>query len=282
MLLVTGARGMVGSYVEEVFDGEKLVMTDIPEMDVTDKDKVFGLVSKHKPDFVLHLAAETNVDLCETQIDHAYRVNAMGAYYVALACKKYGAKMIHISTGGVFNGKGRYVNTEFDMPDPQNIYSKAKYEGERLIKDLLNDFYIFRAGWMIGGGPKLDKKFVGKMIELFGAKDNLEVVNDKFGTPTFAKDLLEGIKKIIKTGNYGLYHLGNSGGSCTRYDIALEIAKIIGKKTQIIPVSSDRFPLPAPRAESEAMANYKLELMGQNPMPDWRKSLKAYISEWGK
>jgi len=147
MLLVTGARGMVGSYVEEVFGGEKLVMTDIPEMDVTDKDKVFGLVSKHRPDFVLHLAAETDVDLCETKIDHAYRVNAIGAYNVALACKEFGAKIIYISTGGVFNGKGKHVNTEFDAPDPQNVYAKAKYEGEKLIKDILEDFYIFRAGW---------------------------------------------------------------------------------------------------------------------------------------
>lgn len=280
MLLVTGANGMVGSYVKEVFSDDEVFLTDLPEMDVTDKDKVFSIISSKKPRFVLHLAAETNVDLCEKEHDHAYKVNAIGTYYVALACKKFNCTLIYISTGGVFNGKGKYVHTEFDKPDPLNVYARAKYEGEKFVKNFLTNYYIFRAGWMIGGGPNVDKKFVGKIIELLNTKESIEVVNDKYGTPTFAKDLLMQIKKIIKTDNYGLYHLANNGGSSTRYEIALEIAKILGKKTKIIPVSSDRFPLPAPRAESEAIRNYKLDLMGLNFMPDWRESLKQYIKDW--
>lgn len=281
MMLVTGSNGMVGSYLREIFSDEQLALTDLPEMDVTKKEQVFALVEKYSPSTVLHLAAETDVDKCETVIDHAYRVNAIGTYNVALACKKYSAEMIYISTGGVFNGQAGRVHTEFDRPDPVNVYSKAKHEGEKLVRDLLKKHYIFRAGWMIGGGRLKDKKFIGKIIELCRTKAEIEVVNDKYGSPTFARDLLAGIKKVITTGNYGLYHLVN-GGACTRYEIALEIVRHLGLKVRIKPVTSERFHLPAPRAASEAMRNYKLDLMGINPMPDWRTALAEYIKEWNE
>lgn len=219
------------------------------------------------------------MDKCEKEVDHAYRTNAMGVQNVVLACQKFGAEMVYISTGGVFNGKPKQVHTEFDHPDPLNIYSMAKYEGEKIVQDLLNKYYIFRAGWMIGGGPAKDKKFVGKIIELCKTRKELDVVDDKFGSPTFARDFVKGIKKIIKTGNYGLYHLVNSG-VCSRYEIALEIVKLLNVKVKVNPVSSDRFPLPASRAASEAMRNYKLELLGINPMPDWKNALGEYVKEW--
>jgi dTDP-4-dehydrorhamnose reductase len=281
MILVTGAKGMVGSYIGEVFVDEELALTDIPEMDVRDKGKVFNLVKKHRPQVVLHLAAETDVDKCEKEIDHAYSTNALGVENVALACQCFDAEMVYISTGGVFNGKPRQVHTEFDLPGPLNVYSKAKYEGEKIVQRLLSRFYIFRAGWMIGGGPARDKKFVGKMVELLTTRKEVEVVDDKFGSPTFARDLVKGIKKIIKTGNYGLYHLVNTG-VCNRYEIALEMARILGTDVKIRPVTSDRFPLPAPRAASEAMRNYKLDLLGLNPMPGWKEALAEYVKEWHK
>jgi len=279
MILVTGANGMVGSYVKEVFTDDELVLTDLPEMDVTKKEKVFGLILKHRPNLVLHLAAETNVDKCETEIDHAYRTNALGAYNVALACQKIDAEMVYISTGGVFNGQPGQVHTEYDKTDPVNVYSKAKLEGERAVSSLLNKLYIFRAGWMIGGGPKKDIKFVGKIIELFKTRDEIKAVNDKFGSPTFAREMVGGIRKIIKTGNYGTYHLVNTG-ACSRFEIAQEIAGLLKSKAKIIPASSDHFPLPAPRAASEAMRNYKLDLLGINPMSDWKNALTEYVKEW--
>ncbi|NQU17132.1 MAG: dTDP-4-dehydrorhamnose reductase [Candidatus Saganbacteria bacterium] len=281
MILVTGANGMVGSYVKGVFVEERLALTDIPEMDVCRKDLVFSLAEKYKPDMILHLAAETNVDRCEKEIDHAYRTNALGVQNVALACQHLGAEMVYISTGGVFDGKAGQVHTEFDLPNPLNVYSKAKYEGERLVAALLNKYYIFRAGWMIGGGPAKDKKFVGKIIELCKNRKEIEVVSDKFGSPTFAQDFVKSIKKIVHTKNYGLYHLVNTG-VCNRYEIAQEIVKLLKVDVKIKPVSSDRFPLPAPRSASEAMRNYKLDLLGINPMPEWRQALSAYLKEWQK
>jgi len=278
MILVTGAYGMVGSYVKDVFAGEELALTDLPDMDVTDKDKVFGLVSKYKPNIVLHLAAETDVDKCETEVEHAYRVNAEGTRNVALACKEFNCEMVYISTGGVF-GDDKKVHTELDAPNPLSVYAKAKYEGEKAVEKLLDRYYIFRAGWMIGGGPARDKKFVGKMIDLMKTRDLIEAVNDKTGSPTFARDFVSGIKFMIKTGKYGLYHLVNKG-VVTRYDIAVELAKLIKKDIKIVPVTSDRFPLPAPRAVSEAMENFRLQQMGLDIMPDWKESLKKYVDEW--
>ena len=279
MILVTGANGMVGSYVEECFKNEKLILTDLPEMDITDKDKVYKLISKYRPDFVLHLAAETDVDKCETEVDHAFRTNTIGTLNVALACQEYNSIMVYISTGGVFNGRTGQVHTEFDLPNPLNVYRQAKYEGEKIVMSLLNIYYIFRAGWMIGGGPQKDKKFVGKIIELCRTRSEINAVNDKYGSPTFARDFVTGIRKIIKTGNYGLFHLVNNG-ICTRYEIALEIAKIVNQAIKVNPVSSDQFPLPAPRAISEAMRNYKLDIMSLNCMPDWHESLAKYVAEW--
>jgi len=281
MILVTGSNGMVGSYVKEAFAGEEIVLTDLPEMDVRDRNKVFSLIDKYRPKTVLHLAAETDVDKCESEIDHAFLTNALGTQNVALACQKYEAEMVYISTGGVFNGAPRRVHTEFDRPDPVNVYSKAKYEGEKLVRSFLTRFYIFRAGWMIGGGPQKDHKFVGKMISLLKTKKEVEAVNDKFGSPTFAKDFVEGIKKTIKTGNYGLYHLVNTG-VCSRFEIAAEITKLLNVDVTIKPVTSERFPLPAPRAASEAMRNYKLDLLGINPMSEWKKGLADYINQWQK
>ncbi|MFA4905547.1 MAG: dTDP-4-dehydrorhamnose reductase [Candidatus Margulisiibacteriota bacterium] len=281
MILITGANGMVGSYVKEVFSEEELALTDVPEMDVTDKKCVLSIMEKYKPKIVLHLAAETDVDKCEKEVDHAFRTNALGVQNVVLACQQYDAELVYISTGGVFNGKPKQLHTEFDPPSPLNIYSAAKYAGEKIIRNHLSRYYIFRAGWMIGGGPKKDKKFVGKIIELCKTKTEINVVDDKYGSPTFARDLLAGIRYLIKKGNYGLYHLVNTG-ICSRYEIALEIVKLLNVKVKVNPISSDHFPLPAPRAASEAMRNYKLDLLGINPMNDWKAALANYVKEWNE
>jgi dTDP-4-dehydrorhamnose reductase len=280
MILVTGANGMVGSYAREVFSDDKLFLSDLPELDITKKDNVFRYVDKYKPSVILHLAAETDVDRCEREPEHAHLVNTIGTQNVALACQEFGAVMVFASSGSVFNGTGRNIYTEFDKPAPKSVYSKTKYAGELIIESQLKKFFIFRAGWMIGGGQKKDNKFVGKIIELCKTRGELEIVNDKFGSLTFARDFLSGIKKVLETQKYGLYHLVNAG-VCTRYEIAKEVVKILGKDTKVKAVSSDRFPLIAPRPESEAMKSLKLDIIGDDFMPAWQVSLKNYLKEWG-
>ncbi|RKY39404.1 MAG: dTDP-4-dehydrorhamnose reductase [Candidatus Omnitrophota bacterium] len=278
MLLVTGAEGMVGSYLREVFSDTELYLTDIDNMDVTNFALVEETIKKVKPSAILHLAAETDVDHCQQYPDKAFKVNVFGTQNVAMLCRKYDILLVYVSTAGVFGGDKREPYTEFDTPNPVNIYGLTKLEGERLVERILYRYFIVRAGWMIGGEDK-DKKFVGKMIQLMRERKEIRVVYDKIGSPTFAKYLLLGIKKLMNTQYYGLYHM-TCKGVCSRYDIALEIAKIMKKDIKITPVSSAFFPLPAPRAYSEAMRNYKLDLLGMNDMPTWQEALKEYLSSW--
>lgn len=280
-VLVTGAGGMVGSYVPEIFAGETLLLTDIVEgferLDVCDPTAVMKAVADAAPDLVLHLAAATDVDRCEQEPDLAYRTNAMGTQNVALACLAHDVPLVYLSTAGVFAGDKPEPYIEFDSPNPANTYGRSKLAGEEIVASLLRRYYIVRAGWMVGGGDR-DKKFVGKITRLIrGGHTEIQAVDDKWGSPTYAKDLLGGIRRLVDTGFYSLYHMVNQG-CCSRYEVALVIRDALQRPdVQVAPVSSDRFPLPAPRARSEAMRNFKLELLGLDGMRPWQEAVREYI-----
>lgn len=279
MILVTGANGMVGSYVRQVFGEAELFLTDRNIVDVTDYSKVLQTFERVRPTVVLHLAAATDVDRCQTDVDWAFRVNVLGTQNIVLGCQRWNTLLVHVSTSSVFNGQKEEPYTEFDEPGPINVYGKTKWEAEKIVQNFLHRYFIVRASWMIGGGREKDKKFVAKIIHLCETKKTLDVVDDKFGTITYAKDFLEVIRFLLDTPFYGVYHAA-SRGVCTRYDIACEIAKCLGSPVTVRPVASSHFPLPAPRAESEALASYKLTLMGKNTLPDWRQTLKEYLNEY--
>ena len=284
--LVTGADGMLGTALCPALyrNGYKVLATDInilnthiDFLDVRDCKSLKTYAANNKPDIIFHLAAETDVDKCEIEIDHAYTVNTNGTKNVALVCQEKDIPMVYISTCGVFNGKKSEPYSECDEPDPISVYSKSKLDGEKAVQGMLSEYFIFRAGWMMGGGKK-DKKFIAKIVELVKTKDILTVVDDKRGSPTFTKDFSECIIKIVKLNKYGLYHVTNQG-SATRYDIACKIVEHLGKKNVMVkPVSSASFPLPAPRPDSEAVDNYKLKLLGIEMRP-WEKALKEYLKE---
>lgn len=283
-IFVTGAAGVVGGYVADVFADHELIRTDIvgdvERLDVTDAPAVIETITSVGPDVVIHLAAATDVDQCERDPDYAFRTNTIGTQNVALACRESGAVLVYTSTAGVFGGEKHEPYTEFDAPAPANVYGHAKLAGERIVETLLDRFYIVRAGWMVGGGPK-DKKFVGKLLQIMeDGETHLRAVADKLGTPTYAKDLATGISGLLDTGYFGLYHLVNSGGACSRYDVAVALRDLIGREDVTVEaVSSAHFPLPAPRARSEAMVNYKLDLLGLNRQRHWRDALTAYVTE---
>jgi dTDP-4-dehydrorhamnose reductase len=283
-ILVTGAAGVVGGYVAEAFADHELLLTDIVDgfepLDVADPQAVRRCVLDSRPEVVIHLAAATDVDRCEQEPDLAYRTNAVGTQNVALACKEADAVLVYISTAGVFGGEKAEPYIEFDAPAPANIYGHSKLAGEQIVQTLLDRFYIARAGWMIGGGLK-DKKFVGKIMQFIDSgEQHLRAVDDKLGTPTYASDLAGGIRVLLDSGYYGLYHLVNAGGACSRYDVTVELCRILGRSDIAVePVSSAFFPLPAPRARSEAMVNYKLSLLGIDPMRHWREALEAYVTQ---
>jgi dTDP-4-dehydrorhamnose reductase len=281
-MLVTGTGGMVGTYVSEVFKDYDLVLTDMVNgfvyLDVREASRVLEAIGDVKPDVVVHLAAATDVDRCEQEPDWAYHTNAIGTQNVALACQARDVTMVYISTAGVFGGDKPEPYIEFDAPRPANVYGQSKLAGEEIVSTLLQRYYIVRAGWMIGGGKK-DKKFVGKITRLIAEGMNpVQIVSDKFGSPTYAKDLLRGIHTLLGTNYYGLYHMVNRG-CCSRYDVALAIRDVLQRSdVEIIPVSSAYFPLPAPRARSEAMRNLKLEMLGLNLMRPWKDALREYIA----
>ncbi len=273
-ILATGAAGMLGSH----FDDARIVKTDIETLDVRDMSQVAAAFGKHSPDIVLHLAAETDVDLCEIQPDHAYKTNVIGTENVALCCQRHGVGMVYVSTAGVFNGNKPEPYTEMDEPDPVNMYGRTKWEGEKIVRSLVPRSYVIRTGWMMGGFDR-DKKFVGKILKLMIERDEIDVVEDKIGSPTFAQDLARGILDLIATQRYGLYHMTNAG-VCSRYEVALEIARLLRKQIEINPITSAAFPLPASRANSEAMRNYKLEMLGLNGMRHWKDALADYLAQW--
>lgn len=277
MILATGAKGMMGSYLSTIYCDDEIVITDIEELDVRDRHQVDAAVAQYHPSHIFHLAAETDVDFSEKEPDHAYCTNVIGTLNVALACQKYDAVMVYISTVGVFGGEKSDLYTEFDEPNPVSVYGKTKLEGEKIVSDLLQRYFIVRAGWMMGGGPRKDHKFVSKMMQLITNRNEISVVTDKIGSPTYARQLVANLRLLVESEYYGLYHCVNRG-SCTRYEMALEMVHILGANTKVKPVNSAYFPLPAPRPRTEAVCNYKLDLLGLNRMTSWEDALAQYLN----
>ncbi len=290
-ILVTGSAGMLGSALCPTLArrGHKVIATDlstidagIEYLDVRGYEQVDDLVKKIKPDMVMHLAAETDVDKCELEPDHAFQTNSIGTQNVTLACQKQNIVMVYISTIGVFYGDQFEPYSEFDNPNPINIYGRSKLEGEKIVQSLLQRYYIVRAGWMMGGGPKRDKKFIGKIINQIKEKTILKAVHDKIGSPTYTVDFSKCLTNLIETGYYGLYHCTNEG-YCSRFDVAKKIIDFMGRPDVTVePVNSAYFPLPAARARSEMSRNYKLKLLGKDAMRNWEDALKEYIDSCWK
>jgi dTDP-4-dehydrorhamnose reductase len=290
-ILITGAAGMVGSSLVPTLikAGHSVFATDInttdpsiEHLDVRDIIQIKEIIKKVIPQLVIHLAAETDVDRCEEDHDHAYKTNSLGTQNIVLGCQAIDAIMIYISTAGIFDGEKEGLYTEFDIPNPIAVYGKSKYEGEKFVQSFLKKYFIVRAGWMIGGGPDIDKKFVNKIIKQIqiGATE-LYAVADKFGTPTYTKDLSIGLAKLIQSDYYGLYHMACRGFG-TRYDVANEILKILGREDIVLhKVNSDFFANDyfAIRPKSEMMRNLMLDLREMNFMRDWKESLREYLEE---
>lgn len=287
-VLVTGAGGMLGTAVCGVFgDSHDVIATDLVaagrtvHLDVRDLGSVRQALTAALPDVVLHLAAETNVDRCEQDPDHAYQSNALGTEHVAWACREHAVPLVYVSTAAVFDGRKPEPYIEYDTPDPVNVYGRAKLAGERVVQTVMDTYTIVRASWMVGGW-EIDKKFVYKMVQLARSEKELRVVNDKRGCLTFTTDFARNLLRLLEARRFGLYHMANKG-TCTRYQVAEAIVSALGLEAnvKVVPVSSDEFPLPAPRPDSEMLRNFKLDCAGLNSMPDWLSSLKTYLRTQG-
>lgn len=284
-ILLTGASGMLGITLQGVLRRQEhdVIATDLRPgeegtlpLDVRDRAMVGKIVKQFRPDVVVHLAAETDVDLCERDPEHAHRTNTEGTANVAAVCRQLDCILVYLSTGAVFDGEKPTPYTESDSPRPVNIYGESKLQGEQEVRSQLNRYFIIRAGWMVGGGPR-DKKFVGKILSLIRTRDMIEIVGDKFGTVTYAEDLSVGLVKLLATGRYGLYHMANEG-VCSRFDVANRLVELTGRHVTIRSVSSDRFPLPAPRPRMEGLDCVQLREIGLGPLRPWGDALKDYVA----
>ncbi len=295
-VLITGCGGMLGKAVYEKavekYGKESVVATDIDLneewlslLDVRDTAKYEEAFQKYKPTIVIHLAALTDLEYCEQNINDAWATNGLGAENAAMLSRKYDALLVYISTAGIFDGeKDEYA--DFDTPNPLSYYAKSKYHGETFVEKHLSKYYVFRAGWMMGGGIKKDKKFINKIYkQIKGGAKELFVVDDKLGTPTYTVDFASSMMKVIDSGYYGLYNQV-CDGSCSRLDVAEEFVKLLDlqDKIKVTKVTSDYFKTEyfAPRPASEKLINVKLTMRGINYMRDWRVCLKDYSEEFKK
>jgi len=289
-VLITGCGGMLGSDMYKVFKANysEVLATDIDlnedfleYLDVRDFYKCQELVEDYKPDLILHLAALTDLEYCEKFPDEAWKTNAYGTENMAYLSKINNITLVYISTAGIFNGeKDKY--TDFDTPNPVNYYGASKFYGEDYIKKNLDKYFVLRAGWMMGGLKK-DKKFIKKIMNRIDRGDKvLEVVNDKFGSPTYTKNFAESLQKVIEVAPYGLYN--NVGlGNCNRAEVARRLVSLLGleKEVSVTEVTSDYFKddFSTLRPKYECLENLKLEWLGLNFMRDWKDTLEEYVSE---
>lgn len=289
-LLVTGATGMLGtSLVPALRDGEHNVMAtdinhlegDVRCLDVRNLQDMIACSQSFNPHMLIHLAAETNLETCEINPDFAYSENFVGTQNACVVCRNLGIPLVYISTAGVFDGTKDEPYTEFDMPNPINVYGMSKWMGEKIVRETLPDHFIVRAGWMVGGGER-DKKFVHKIIEQLDAgARTIHAVGDKIGTPTYAKTFSSVLTKLIGTRLFGTYHLACKGRA-SRYEVAAEMLKVLGRdEVTLEKVDSGFFSdtFFAPRPRSEEMRNYVLDLRSMNDMPLWQNAIAEYLSE---
>ncbi|MEK7449194.1 MAG: dTDP-4-dehydrorhamnose reductase [Planctomycetota bacterium] len=284
-VLITGAGGMVGQEISRVFsDTYKLHALLHSQLDIQDLEKVRQIFSEIKPGLVIHLAAMTDVDGCERNPAKAMAINAEGTKNIARACVRESARLVYLSTSDVFDGTKKTPYDEDDQPNPINHYGRSKYQGEQAIKEIKPDAYIIRACWLFGGGAE-DKKFVAKILELAQVQQVISAVTDVYGSPTYTRDLAEGIKRIVETGKLGLYHLNNRG-CCSRYELTQKILEYASrchrdsriKDCAVQPVKSADYTTIAPRPLMAAMKSVRLENIGlPNLMRSWEEALEEYL-----
>ena len=268
-VLVTGAGGQLGLELADVLPGRghETVALSRAEFDVTDPDAVEEAVETHSPDLVVNAAAYTNVDGCETETDLAYSVNALGPGNLAQTCERLGCELLHVSTNYVFDGEGDRPYEPLDPPSPISAYGRTKLAGEELVKHLTSRWYVVRSAGVYGRGHN----FVRTMLRVAAERDVLKVKDDEFISPTYARDLAEGIAAIAEAGRYGLYHLTNAG-SCSWYEFTREIFKLAGVDVEVIPIPGSEYPMPAARP-----ANGVLSSLGSLELRHWEEALTDYL-----
>ena len=282
-ILITGANGMLAKEVKEKFSvGNELTLTDVAELDITNEKMVYDFITNLKPDLIINCAAYTAVDKAEENLELADRINGDGPTNLAKAAKAVGSKLVHISTDYVFGGDLDLSKAykEDDEKKPVTAYGITKLHGEQGIQNNLEEYYIFRTAWLYGLGGN---NFVKTMTKLGTERDELSVVSDQHGSPTYAKDLTEIIYQAVnKKIPYGVYNATNEGFT-TWYDFTKEILAEQGIECNVKPVTTAEYiemmkVTQAKRPFNSQMSKDKLKQAGIN-VPEWKDGLKRYLEE---
>ena len=275
-VLVTGGLGMLGRTIRREFTDVECVVADLPETDITDEDSIDAAVASAMPDAVIHCAAMTAVDKCETERDLAFRVNALGTANVAAACNRHGVRLIAISTDYVFGGSLDRPYTEFDHADGgATVYGQSKFAGENMVRTLCPNHVIARISWLYGcGGPS----FVHTMLKLAdGTRPALKVVDDQRGNPTSAIAVARFLRDVLDRPNLcGTFH-ATCEGEASWADFAREIFAQKGIDQKVEPCTTDEYPRPAPRPANSRLEKTMIRLCGLPPMPQWQDALAEFL-----
>ena len=277
-ILVTGVKGQLGHDVmnELAKRGHTGIGVDVEEMDITDAKKVNEVIRASEVEAVIHCAAYTAVDAAEDQVELCRKINAEGTENIAKVCKELDIKMMYISTDYVFDGEGTRPWEPDDERHPLNVYGLTKYEGELAVEKYLDKFFTIRIAWVFGVNGK---NFIKTMLKLSETHDELNVVDDQIGSPTYTYDLAVLLVDMIETEKYGRYHATNEG-LCSWYEFACEIFKQAGMTdVKVTPVDSSQFPAKAKRPMNSRMDKSKLAANGFTPLPAWQDALSRYLKE---
>jgi dTDP-4-dehydrorhamnose reductase len=277
-ILVTGANGQLGSELRDLssrYTDFQFIFLTREQLDISSKDSVDAVIAVHTPDYFINASAYTAVDLAEDEETKAFAVNADGAGYIAEACKKINCKLIHISTDYVFDGSSKRPYVEDDVVSPLGAYGRSKLAGEHACLDNDPDCIIIRTSWVYSVHGK---NFVKTMKKLLTEREEIGVVADQYGCPTYAKDLAEAIMHIISCGVWkpGIYHFCNEG-AITWFEFAREIKDLIGSKCNILPLTTEQYPVKATRPKFSVMNTDKIVASFNIHKKDWKSSLKACV-----
>ena len=272
-VLITGAAGQLGRELVDVFAGSDVVALGHDRLDVSDRDAVLGAITTMQPDLVVHAAAMTNVDACETDPARAYAVNALGTRHVADGARRAGAHVVHVSTDYVFDGTKDEAYNEWDETHPLSVYGKSKLGAER---ELDPGSTIVRTSWVFG---RHGNNFVKSVLKLAAGKGELRIVDDQRGCPTSAADLAVAVRRLAVGRVPGLFHVSNQG-ALSRFELARDILRYAGHHPErVVPITTAEMQRPAPRPPHTQHDNHALRLSGMPLLSDHHEPLEHLVKE---